>query len=292
MDNPIDINQIPLEELVSLPGVTPELAERIIAARPFGTLEDLQRVKGMNKRLIKKLRTRLTLPEALSVTESMEEAVVSSIGADETTTPEETPPPVEVPLSLREPSHETPIETHGASEEELPAQPPAPAPEVTSPAPEPAAPPLPPRQLNRNDILLYGAAFSLATLFLGLVITLGFLGILNGGLRFVSLTRFAVLQSRVEMLEGEINTLQQDVEALRLRVETMEALGGRVSALEKESGTLRTGLETTASQVNQLQNQIDDLSQRIHDMQKNVQAFERFLQGLRALLADLMPSSP
>jgi len=47
---PVDVNRGSVEDLESLPGIGPKLAERIIAARPFTTASDLQRVPGIGKK--------------------------------------------------------------------------------------------------------------------------------------------------------------------------------------------------------------------------------------------------
>lgn len=59
----ININTASQTELESLPGIGPELAERIIEARqqkPFTSLEDLDRVSGIGSAKLKKLQSRVT----------------------------------------------------------------------------------------------------------------------------------------------------------------------------------------------------------------------------------------
>ncbi len=61
--NRINLNTATQAELETLPGVGPKLALRIIAAReqkPFGSLEDLDRVPGMGSKQLDKLRDRVT----------------------------------------------------------------------------------------------------------------------------------------------------------------------------------------------------------------------------------------
>ena len=53
---PIDINRASEPELVRLPGVGPALASRIVAARPFGDVDDLRRVRGVRAMLFERLR--------------------------------------------------------------------------------------------------------------------------------------------------------------------------------------------------------------------------------------------
>jgi predicted flap endonuclease-1-like 5' DNA nuclease len=57
----IDVNHAPIDELRSLPGIGPVLAERIVAGRPFADADDLDRVRGIGRKTIEKLRPRLRL---------------------------------------------------------------------------------------------------------------------------------------------------------------------------------------------------------------------------------------
>ena len=61
----ISLNQGTEEELTSLPGIGPSLAQRIIAEREangfFQTLEDIQRVKGIKQALYAKIEARICL---------------------------------------------------------------------------------------------------------------------------------------------------------------------------------------------------------------------------------------
>lgn len=59
----INLNSATQEELETLPGVGPKLAEKIIAARkqqPFASLEDVNRVPGVGEKLLDRWRDRVT----------------------------------------------------------------------------------------------------------------------------------------------------------------------------------------------------------------------------------------
>lgn len=62
---PIDLNQATMEQLQTLPGIGPELAQRILAYRTesgsFKSVEDLMNVKGIGERKLSKLRDRVTV---------------------------------------------------------------------------------------------------------------------------------------------------------------------------------------------------------------------------------------
>jgi hypothetical protein len=53
---PVDVNRASEPELVRLPGVSPALAARIVAARPFTDVDDLRRVRGLRPGLFERLR--------------------------------------------------------------------------------------------------------------------------------------------------------------------------------------------------------------------------------------------
>ena len=59
----VDVNRATVEELESLDGVGPALAARIVAARPFASVDDVARVRGIGVRRLARLRPRLSLDD-------------------------------------------------------------------------------------------------------------------------------------------------------------------------------------------------------------------------------------
>jgi comEA protein len=61
----LNINTATKEELVALPGIGSTLADRIISFREnegeFGSVEDLQKVKGISKKKLEKLKPHVTV---------------------------------------------------------------------------------------------------------------------------------------------------------------------------------------------------------------------------------------
>lgn len=55
-DPPIDVNQCPETELTRLPAIGPTMAARIIAARPFASVDDLRRVRGIGAKTLEGIR--------------------------------------------------------------------------------------------------------------------------------------------------------------------------------------------------------------------------------------------
>jgi competence protein ComEA len=57
----VDVNHSTLEELESLPGVGPVLAQAIIDHRPFETFDDLEAVPGLGPDKLNKMIDRLMI---------------------------------------------------------------------------------------------------------------------------------------------------------------------------------------------------------------------------------------
>jgi len=61
----VNINTATKEELVALPGIGPALADRIVSFREnegeFGSVDDLQNVKGISKKKLEKLKPLVTV---------------------------------------------------------------------------------------------------------------------------------------------------------------------------------------------------------------------------------------
>jgi competence protein ComEA len=57
----INVNQVSVEELTQLPGVGPDLAEKILAGRPYATPEDLKRIPGIGEKNFERMKSRVSV---------------------------------------------------------------------------------------------------------------------------------------------------------------------------------------------------------------------------------------
>lgn len=55
-DPPLDVNTAKEAELQRLPGIGPAMSARIVAARPFASVEDLRKVKGIGEKTLETIR--------------------------------------------------------------------------------------------------------------------------------------------------------------------------------------------------------------------------------------------
>jgi competence protein ComEA len=56
LGQPIDLNQATLQDLEALPGIGPALAQRMLAGRPYRSVDDLDRVSGIGPATLEKLK--------------------------------------------------------------------------------------------------------------------------------------------------------------------------------------------------------------------------------------------
>lgn len=60
----INVNTAPLDELMTLPRVNENLARRIIAGRPYNTVNDLEKVTGIGPKTLEGMRARVVVTNA------------------------------------------------------------------------------------------------------------------------------------------------------------------------------------------------------------------------------------
>lgn len=92
---PVDLNTADLKALEALPGVGPATARKIIAARPFKTVDDLSKVKGLSKAKIAALKDKVSVAQEKAAAPVAKPAPVTPAPA--------APPAAEKPAVAKEP---------------------------------------------------------------------------------------------------------------------------------------------------------------------------------------------
>jgi hypothetical protein len=297
LDEPksIDPNTADLDTLCLLPGIGPALARRIIAARPFETVQDLTRVRGVSSAAIERWIPRLTVSSA---------AIQPPTPDPDLSEDEDGPVEVEyveakvVPagLSVEAESDETEAGPAQVAEDEHPALPQATT-DITLERRRPV--------VTRSYVGWLIAVSGLFVLVLSLLLNLGILAALNNNqLQFVSPAQISGLAVRIEGMEARADGLGQEVDGLRTRLSNLEAMGERMSAVELAAGALRTEVDAAATEVADLSTQVntveddlltaseqlDDLKTEVGMLQTQSGRFQTFLDGLQALMDSLFQS--
>ena len=57
----ININKASAKELESLPGIGPALSKRIVEGRPYESIEDIMKVKGIGQKTFDKIKDKITV---------------------------------------------------------------------------------------------------------------------------------------------------------------------------------------------------------------------------------------
>ncbi|KJV08122.1 hypothetical protein VZ94_00225 [Methylocucumis oryzae] len=57
----VSLNEAALEEIKAVKGISKNLAENIVSTRPFSSLDELLKVKGMGEKLLARIRAYISL---------------------------------------------------------------------------------------------------------------------------------------------------------------------------------------------------------------------------------------
>ncbi len=265
------------EELMTLPGIGSVLANRLIASRPFDSLETAQTVNGISDNMLKGIADAAVEPEA-NTSDTAPDELEPELQIEEET-PDESPSTdieeqieeedqgIEQDLSGSEDAVEEQEQAASQTEETLPEQ----IEEATK------------SRGSLSTILIS----SVITAFVTILLTLAVMGGINGSLRFATSTQVQTMQREAGQLSTQVDTLQQDLDGLRGRVDILEEMGDRTAALESAQQQLADDLETTRGQVTDLQTEIAALDDKVTSQEEQTQRFETFLEDLQTILNNL-----
>lgn len=307
----VDLNTADATTLITLPGIGPALAERILAYRetrgPFLAPEELLAVPGIGAKVYAGLAERLTL--SLPVPEAATDADSAAVAPPFV---DEAPPPAEAPaLPENPPAGPLPLVDE---EPALPAPPPAPRPEpapapasqpepapLPAPQPEPAprpepapqAPPAPPaapapRAEKRSGWGWLGwvSAVFVGSI-LGMIFSLLVLTGINGTLNTTYHPAIMDLQNQAADLAARQETLQGEVSGLRQRLDRLEGLTTRMERTEATVKALDEDVSALREEITALGAATDVLTEQIATVEARTVKAETFFQRLQALLTEL-----
>ena len=271
------LNKGSQDELISLPGIGPALANRLIAARPFNSLEAVQTVNGISANLLKRLADVTLEPEADQTDPASDKP------SPYLQTEDEAPPEsrlTDIKERIEEGSRGIKQGLSGLGE----------AVKKQGQAARQSVETLPHKfeEASKSRGSLWTVLISSAiTALVTILLTLAVLGGINGSLKFAKSTQFQTMQREASQLSAQTDTLQQDLDDLRGRVDMLEGLGDRTVALEAAQQQLADDQDAANQQVTALQTEIADLNEKVTLQEERTQDFETFLKELQTILNEL-----
>ncbi|MFQ5922370.1 MAG: helix-hairpin-helix domain-containing protein, partial [Anaerolineales bacterium] len=246
----INPNSADDEELRQLPGVGPKLASRIIAGRPYQSLEDLRQLHGLGDSVLGAIEPFLTFePQA---PEGPEENV------SEEKEPAETEPAKGPPQPDR------------ASVKELKY------PLVRT---EPR-----PQGTGIWALLAMGAASVLCSVTLTLAVLAG----INGTLDFGRHSALQATRSELLQIRSQLDATQVELEALRGRAQALEGVSGRMAEVEGQVAALQQQIGETVATVDEMQMELTAALEETRAQAERVNRFQTFLDGLSRLVGQVI----
>lgn len=351
-DTRLDLNRATSEELLTLNGVGPALARQIVELRedsgPFESVDDLIAVKGIGPSLVDRIRPMVAIGAEdivevsvpLDETEMLAEDQSETIMEEEPELEAEEPEPVVV--EELEPEQEPEFEPESEPEPEPELEPEIEAEpvvvEVGEEDVEPAVedeyllpPPLEIVEPARGRLTFWkGLLLVVLGGFVGGLLSLGAIWLVNGTLDLNPQARLFDLQAQImqmrsdnSSLERQIGDFGEELGALRsdlavlpqMRADIDQAdaavggLGDQISGLQKDVAGMGEEITQVNGRVDELDAQInariDELSAAFDGMAKQVaeiqaqmdtiaekaERFDAFLAGLLSLLQETAPQS-
>jgi competence ComEA-like helix-hairpin-helix protein len=275
-------NTADAKSLQKLPGIGPSLAQRIMDARPFTSVEDMLNIRGIGSSALDRMKPHLVFdpPSILEGAASVKRKPIAE-------KPKIVRPTVEV--------HQPVISSNGRKEQvsaELEAV--AEAPEGASPLTQKSE-----RQVasgreskarkffSRTETFWLVIAGGVLTLLFSVVLNLAILAGINGTLDFNRLQAVRQLGNDLVVLEGNLQDLSSSLDALDQRLTPLEGLTSRMVTVEGQVEALRQDVGDALNTVELMQSDLAQLSDETSRLSGRVDSFDTFFDGLRQLLNEI-----
>ncbi|MEJ2550090.1 MAG: helix-hairpin-helix domain-containing protein [Anaerolineales bacterium] len=253
----VNPNAADLETLMTLPGVGEAMGQRIMDARPFVDLEDMQRVNGLGPSTLARLEPFLQFESgaagAPSKEKVKEDEAISKPG---------------MPVDGRRQKMAA-----GRKRSRNKRQ------------------PLLPFSLSITQeqwgLVIVTAGISVL---LSILLTLSVVAGINGTLDMGKHAAVRQLESQLGALQVDVNGAVSRLDAINLRLEAIEGLSGRVQNVEDQFTTLREDVSGSLDDVAEIQAQIEQIHTDIDLLTQSIGRFDQFLQGLRQLIMEALPA--
>lgn len=318
-------NKASRDELTKLPGVGPVLADRLVAARPFETLNGAKKISGVTANLLERLMVDEPeidlLPPASG--QSAHEDQAEGEAPAEVKQPDETgPDETQESEAQTVPTPQVVDEGEGVDDDEdVPAQP-----NIDESAVDTRLSDFKEALIEKSQALGKGltelgvnvskrgqAALetvgdlsekleqqtknrgqfwtmlvsSTITALVAILLTLAVLGAINGSLKFTTASQYATIKREADQITSQVALLQQELDGLRVRVDTLEGLGDRMVTLENAQEQLAANVQAAEQQVADMEAQVADMSDKITQQDERTRRFDTFLKELQMLLGGL-----
>jgi len=321
----LDINSADLAELTSLPGIGLNTAEKIVARRPFSTIDELRKINGIGDVVYERIAPFVYVTPIQLDSGDLNDVPITSEPSivEEVDTPDLEIAPEEIGLAASQ-GFTSPDNPDGVSLEFVGEPPPELTGEQLQPAIAPqvemsetettsqieAHPPFavvndqstpvseqktgqspgpsrpaPPTQANR----IYGISLTCGvfSILFSIAITLGILFLINNGLIYTNPSDLNRTEQKLNDVSSQASSLAREIETLTTRLDNLESIAGRVSAVETGIEETRIEMETLSSGIESLNGQIDELNQQVDELLKTTSQFSAFIEGLKELLESI-----
>jgi competence protein ComEA len=287
MDDVINLNTAERDELTRLPGVGPAMADRIIAGRPYETIDGLLSISGVGPAVFERLQPFITLADA----EPPEDVII--LGSETSTVPEsdqvevseETTIDIKIePIDIT-PDEEALVEKPETEEGEIQKDEIIPKDKAIIPVEEEdegeGKPTKQPKPVTLGQTILIAAVCSFLAFVLAVLLSIGIIGSINNGLNYASTEQVLRLSRQMNELDSQIDVLLGDIDSLRTRIDNLESMSSRISELEALAEELTAEMTATVSEVGEMKAQIEEIVGK-------TERFQNFLEGLGDLMESLI----